>query len=81
MYGFKNFRQRNADENVIYLYTFDHAVPIAVTFTVGENKAVSASGVFVMYDLFTCDSADEIKSFFDAYDDLMVEVTEIQAEK
>ena len=78
MYGFKNFRQRNADENVIYLYTFDHAVPIAVTFTVGENKAVSASGVFVMYDLFT---ADEIKSFFDAYDDLMVEVTEIQAEK
>ena len=77
----KTFVNENADGNVIYLYTFDNAVPIAVTFTAGENKAVSASGVFVLYDMFPCGSADEIKSFITAYEDFAVEVTEIQAEK
>ena len=69
----KTFVNERADKNVIYLYTYEDAVPAAVTFIVGEDSSVSASGVFVMYDEFTCGSADEIKSFF--Y--FEVEVTEV----
>ncbi|MBD5468786.1 MAG: hypothetical protein HDR21_11625 [Lachnospiraceae bacterium] len=70
----KTFVNENVNENVIYLYTYENAVPAAVTFLVGEDHAISASGVFVMYDEFTCDSADEIKSFFWG---ILVEVTEV----
>lgn len=73
----KTFVDENATEDVIYLYTYENAVPVAVTFTIGEDHAVSASGVFVMYDGFTCDSADEIKSFF-SY--IGVDVTEVLSE-
>lgn len=74
----KTFVNENVKENVIYLYTYDNAVPVAVTFIVGEGQAVSASGAFIMYDRFACDSADEIKSFFS---DIIVEVTEVLPEK
>lgn len=74
----KSFVNENATDNVIYLYTYENALPVAVTFTVGEDQAVSASGVFVLYDEFTCGSADEIKAFFI---DIIVEVTEVQPEK
>ena len=72
------FVDENADESVIYLYTYEDAFPVAVTFVLGEDHTVSASGVFVMYDGFTCDSTDEIKSFFS---DIIVEVTEVLPEK
>lgn len=74
----KTFVNENATEDIIYLYTYENALPVAVTFTIGEDQAVSASGVFVMYDGFTCGSADEIKSFFS---DIIVDVTEVQPEK
>lgn len=74
----KTFVNENATEDVIYLYSYENAIPVAVTFTVGEDQAVSASGVFVMYDGFPCGSADEIESFFS---DITVEVTEVQPEK
>lgn len=74
----KTFVDENAAENVIYLYTYENATPVAVTFTVGEDQSVFASGVFVMYDGFTCGSADEIKSFFS---DITVEVKEVLPER
>lgn len=74
----KTFVYENVNEDVIYLYTYDNAVPVAVTFSVGEDHAISASGVFVIYDKFTDGSADEIKSFFR---DIIVEVTEVFPEK
>lgn len=60
----KTFANADTNENVIYLYTYENAAPIAVTFTAGEDQTVSAGGVFVLYDGFSCDSADEIKTFF-----------------
>ena len=51
---------------------------VGKTFAVGEDKAVTATGVFVMYDGFTCGSAEEIKEFFS---DIVVEVAEVQIEK
>jgi len=74
----KTFVNENADENIIYLYTYDDAVPIAVTFITGDDNSVSANGTFVMYDEFTCNSADEIKDFFNY---ITVEVNEIKPEK
>ena len=74
----KIFVNENVADDVIYLYTYDDAVPVAVTFTVGEDQAVSANGVFVMYDQFTCGSSDEIKEFFS---DISVDVAEVQPEK
>ena len=55
----KTFVNENANEDVIYLYTYEEAKPIAVTFTVSEDNAVSATGVFVMYEGFTCDSMED----------------------
>jgi len=74
----KTFVNENVTNNVIYLYTYENTVPVAVTFMIGEDHAVSASGVFVMYDGFTCGSVDEIKDFFS---DIPVDVKEVQPEK
>lgn len=72
----KTFVNENINENVIYLYTYDNAVPVAVTFIVGEDQSIYASGVYIMYDIFPCGSADEIESFFSVYD-ITVKVTEV----
>lgn len=70
----KTFVNPNVSENVIYLYTYDQAVPVAVTFTVGEEHTISASGVFLLYKGGTGGSVDEVKSLFR---DIPVEVTEV----
>lgn len=74
----KTFINENTTGNIIYLYTYDDTVPVAVAFTTGDDKTVSANGTFVMYDGFTCDSADEIKDFFNY---ITVEVNEVKPEK
>ena len=74
----KTFVDENATEDIIYLYTYDNALPVAVVFTIGEDHAVSASGVFVMFDGFTCGSKDEIEAFL-SY--VGVDVREVSAEK
>ena len=70
----KTFVNENVNENIMYLYAYENAAPAVVIFLVGEDHAISASGVFMMYDEFTCDSADEIKSLFLG---IPVEVTEV----
>lgn len=68
----KVFVKKDLSENVIYIYTYENAVPVAVTFTAGEDGAVSAGGNFIVHEEFTCGSAEEIKAFLGAG-----EVTEI----
>lgn len=70
------FVDESADRDLIYLYTYEDAVPAAVIFTVGEDHAVSASGMFVLYEDFPCGSAEEIAEFFNY---IPVEVSEIPA--
>lgn len=74
----KTFVSENADENVIYVYVYEDAAPIAVTFTLGEDHTVSATGTFILYDGFTCGSAEEIKSVFS---DITVNVSGVVPEK
>lgn len=71
----KTFADPTAEENVIYLYTYENAVPAAVTFLTGEDQTIAAKGFFVLYDGFSCGSADEIKASFPGL--LAVEVNEI----
>lgn len=70
----KTFVDETVSESAIYIYTYDNAVPAAVTFIPGENGAVSASGTFILYDDFTCGSASEIKEFFS---EISVQVEEL----
>ena len=74
----KTFVSENATETVIYIYAYEDTAPVAVTFTLGEDHTVSASGTFIFYDGFTCGSAEEIQGVFS---DIAVNVTEVTPEK
>ena len=74
----KTFVSENATENVIYIYVYEGTAPVAVTFTLGEDHTVSATGTFIFYNGFTCGSAEEIES---AFSDIAVNVTEVTPEK
>lgn len=72
----KAFVNREVTDNVIYLYTYENAAPVAVTFVVGEDGAVSASGWFILYEEFACDSEEEIEASLGVFDVEVREVTE-----
>lgn len=74
----KTFVDESAEGDVVYLYTYDGAAPVAVTFTIGEDHTVTASGVFVLCDDFASGSAEEIADFFDY---ITVDVAEVQPEE
>ena len=74
----KTFVSENATENVIYIYVYEGTAPVAVTFTLGEDHTVSASGTFIFYEGFTCRSAEEIQNVFS---DIAVNVAEVTPEK
>ena len=74
----KTFVSEDATDNVIYIYVYEDTAPVAVTFTLGEDHTVSASGTFIFYDGFSCGSAAEIQSSFG---DIEVIVTEVTPEK
>lgn len=61
-------------ENLLYLYTYENAAPAMVSFLVGEDGTVSATGLFILYDGFPTGSAAEIQQFLSI---LNVEVTEV----
>ena len=71
----KTFVNKNIKKNTIYIYTYDNAMPVAVSFIVGENGAVSAKGSFIMYDEVTYNSVEDIKVIFNGLD---VEVKKIK---
>ena len=74
----KTFVSENATENVIYIYVYEGTAPVAVTFTLGEDHTVSATGTFIFYEDFDCGSAEEIQNTFS---DIVVNVTEVSPEK
>lgn len=53
------FVYEEMEENEIYLYTYENAVPAAVIFLKGENGAVSAAGSFVFYDSSKADTFEK----------------------
>lgn len=74
----KTFVSENATEHVIYLYCYNGAAPVAVTFTLGEDHTVSATGTFLLYNEFIEASEKEILQMFN---DMELKVTSIIPEK
>lgn len=72
----KTFVSTELTEDLIYLYTYNNAHPIAVTFTSGEDSTVTASGMFLLHEDFPRDSAEEMEAFLS---ELSVSVTQLQA--
>ena len=64
----KTFVYGDKIENQIYLYTFEDAKPIMVSFVAGEDGAVNASGTIILTDDFEVDSADELEDILSDYD-------------
>ena len=58
----KTFVSDELNESMIYLYTFDEGVPVAITFLKGEDNTVSAGGQFLLMDNF---STEEIQSLIE----------------
>ena len=74
----KTFVSENATEHVIYLYCYNGAAPVAVTFILGEDHTVSATGTFLLYNEFIEASEKEILQIFN---DMELKVTSIIPEK
>lgn len=70
----KSFVDSSLTEDVIYIYTYENALPVAVTFSVGENGAVSAGGNFIMYEEFACGSLAEVQEFFSEFGAVVTEI-------
>ena len=64
----KTFVYEEEIENQIYLYIFEDAKPIMVSFVAGEDGAVSAGGTIIFTDDFECDSADDLEDVLSDYD-------------
>lgn len=64
----KTFVNKELESDLIYLYTYENALPVAVVFTKGEDGAATASGSFIVYDGFVCASADEVESNFSGFE-------------
>lgn len=72
----RTFASDEITADTIYLYTFENAVPVAVSFTVGEGNTISASGTFLIAEELNTDSPESIKEFFSEID-LSVEVVSL----
>lgn len=63
----KNFVSRETKENVIFLYTFEKAVPVLISFVVGDNNTVSATASFILAKDFNIDNVQDVQKYFYDY--------------
>lgn len=63
----KTFVNKELKENTVYLYTFESGTPVMVSFLVGEDGAVSASGSFIFSEDFKTDTEEDMEQFFSEF--------------
>lgn len=63
-------------ESQIYLYLFDNAVPATVTFTPGEDGAVSAKSSFILLDDFETYLASETNELLESFGVKIEDITQ-----
>lgn len=63
----KTFVSRETKENVIFLYTFEKAVPVLISFVVGDNNTVSATASFILTKDFNIDNVQDVQKYFYDY--------------
>ena len=54
-------------ENTLYLYTYENAAPVMVSFAVGQDGAVLATGVPIFCDSFSPDSPENVQLFLEGF--------------
>ncbi len=59
------FINHTMTEDVIYIYMYENAVPVAVTFIRGDEGIVSATGHFLLNEEMKSDSEESITQFFE----------------
>ncbi len=59
----KTFVNSEITDDTVYVYTFADALPVAVSFTVGEDHAVTAVGTYLTNPGLDTTSADTIAAF------------------
>lgn len=60
----KIFVSDELKENAIYLYTYENATPVAISFTKWDDNAVQAIGYFIFNEKFPTDTEQSIENFF-----------------
>lgn len=67
------------EQNIMYVYCYENAYPVAVTFTYGKNGAVMASGAPCFFKIEFGDE-DEVKEslFLDMYDEADIKIKRIK---
>ena len=63
----KTFISRETKESVIFLYTFEKAVPVIISFVVGDNNTVSATASFILTKDFDIDNIQDVQKYFYDY--------------
>ncbi len=63
----KTFVNSEITENMIYLYTYENAKPVVITFIPGEDNTVSASGYFILCEEPETDTLEELKEYLDVF--------------
>lgn len=63
----KMFVDEKITENMVYIFFYEDAFPVAVVFTVGEGGAVMATSNVIFSEDFSADSAEEIQELFSDY--------------
>lgn len=62
-------------ENILYLYTYENATPVMVSFVVGQDSAVLATGVPILSDSFSPDSPENVQLFLEDFGAQVSEIT------
>ena len=62
-------------ENTLYLYTYENAAPVMVSFVVGQDSAVLATGVPILSDSFSPDSPEYVQLFLEVFGAQVSEIT------
>ena len=62
-------------ENTLYLYTYEKAAPVMVSFVVGQDGAVLATGVPILCDSFSPDSPENVQQFLESFGAQVSEIT------
>lgn len=72
----KTFVDEDVEENVLYIYIYEDANAVAVTFIPGEDGAVSAGGTFIMDKNFK-DELEDLEELEEECEELGLNIEEV----
>ncbi|MGI5976310.1 MAG: hypothetical protein ACOX68_01245 [Candidatus Limivicinus sp.] len=61
----KSFVNTEFSGSTVYLYMFENSVPVMVSFTAGDDGAVTATGSFILTEDFRPENEADVEAYFD----------------